>query len=260
MGRKFACASMLILLLLPGVFGCQMKTAGIKQSSPIAGKETGGEQLTRNDGLSAAVLKSIDDKVAYSAGLDAGLELQKIQLDINSINHLIQGIKDSLLGNEPLLTNDERNQVRSEFLAIRAERVAKELGAQAESNLAAGERFLQENANKEGVKTLASGLQYRILKEGNGTTPHREQKVTVHYVVKGIDGTEYDSTYKSGNPATVVVATTPLAWAEALQLMKTGEKREVYSPGFLAYGENGVGENIGAFQPLIFELELIAVH
>lgn len=259
MGRKFACASLLILLLMPGVFGCQMKTTGIKQSDPAAGNAA-GEQLTRNDGLTAAVLKSVDDKVAYSAGLDAGMQLQKIQLDINSINHLIQGIKDSLLGNEPLLTNDERTRVRSEFLAVRAERTAKELGAQAEINLAAGKRFLQENAKKEGVKTLASGLQYRILKEGNGTSPHREQKVTVHYVVKGIEGTEYDSTYKSGTPASIVVANTPLAWAETLQLMKTGEKWEVYSPGFLAYGENGVGENIGAFQPLIFELELIAVH
>lgn len=260
MGRNVACASLLTLLLLPGVFGCQIKATGIQEGTLVAGKETSGEQLSRNDGLTPAVLKSLDDKVAYSAGLDAGMELQKIKIDINSSHHLLQGVKDSLFGNEPLLTIDERKQVRSEFLAVRAVRLAKELGPQAETNLAAGNKYLQENAKKEGVKTLASGLQYRIISQGTGATPQPEQKVTVHYVVRSIDGTELENTHKLEKPATIAVAAAPPAWAEALQLMKAGDKWELYSPAILAYGEKGVGEAIGPFQAMIFELQLVAVH
>ena len=252
-------ARLLILLLLPGIFGCQMKTKGLQEGSLAPKEEVSREQSARSDRLTPAVLKDLDDKIAYSTGLDAGMDIQKIELNIKSINHLLQGIKDSLLGNEPLLTVDEQRQVRSMFLAERASKRSKELGSQTEKNLAEGNRFLQENAKKEGVKTLASGLQYRVLKEGIGATPRRDQQVKIRYVVRSIDGAEIDGTYKE-NPATLAVGGVLAAWSEALQLMKVGDKWELFAPAILAYGEKGVGEVIGPFQAMIFEIELIAIQ
>lgn len=260
MKRNSVSARLLVLLLLPGIFGCQMKTKGVQEGSLAPKEEVSREQSSRSDGLTPAVLKGQNDKIAYSIGLDAGTDLQKLELDINSIHHLLQGIKDSLLGNEPLLTVEERQQVRSEFYSERAAARSRQLGPQAEKNLAEGKQFLQENAKKEGVKTLPSGLQYRVLKEGAGASPKRDQKVQAHYVVRSIDGTELENTYKSEKPAILQVGKVVPAWNEALQLMKEGDKWELFAPAVLAYGEKGVGEAIGPFQAMIFEIELIAIQ
>ena len=122
-----------------------------------------------------------------------------------------------------------------------------------------GEAFLIENAKKEGVKTLPSGLQYRVLKEGDGKHPRKADQVVVHYKGTLIDGTEFDSSYKRGEPAKFGVQQVIKGWTEALPLMKEGSKWMLYIPWQLAYGEKGSGKLIGPKETLIFEVELIAV-
>lgn len=122
-----------------------------------------------------------------------------------------------------------------------------------------GEAFLTENGKKEGVKMLPSGLQYRVLKEGDGKQPKKSEQVVVHYRGTLIDGTEFDSSHKRGEPAKFGVSGVIKGWTEALQLMKEGSKWILYVPSYLAYGETGSGKLIGPHEALIFEVELIAV-
>ncbi len=122
-----------------------------------------------------------------------------------------------------------------------------------------GEAFLIENAKKEGVKTLPSGLQYRVLKEGDGKHPTKADQVVVHYKGTLIDGREFDSSHKRGEPAKFGVTQVIAGWTEALQLMKEGSKWMIYVPWQLAYGEKGSGKLIGPRETLIFEVELIAI-
>lgn len=225
---------LLILLLLPVTFGCQMK----------------GKSLT---------LKDQKDRTSYSLGLDVGRDLQKQELGLN-IDPLLQGIRDGVQGNKPLLSDAELEKVRKAFIAERTAAHAKAMGPEAEKNLAEGEAFLRENARKEGVKILPSGLQYRVLKSGTGASPGPEKNVKAHYIVRSIDGTELESTYKSGNAAVIPVSGVIPAWTEALQMMKEGDKWELFVPSHLAYGEKGVGKVIGPFQAVIFEIELLAIH
>ncbi len=132
-------------------------------------------------------------------------------------------------------------------------------GAHAQSGREKGEAFLAENGKKEGVKTLPSGLQYRVLKEGDGKHPAKADQVVVHYRGTLIDGTEFDSSRKRGEPAKFGVTQVIKGWTEALQLMKEGSKWMLYIPWQLAYGDKGTGKFIGPNETLIFEVELIAV-
>ena len=132
-------------------------------------------------------------------------------------------------------------------------------GARAQAGREKGEAFLAENAKKEGVKTLPSGLQYRVLKEGDGKHPTKADQVVVHYKGMLIDGTEFDSSHKRGEPAKFGVDKVIKGWTEALQLMKEGSKWMLYIPWRLAYGDKGTGKLIGPNEALVFEVELIAV-
>ena len=129
----------------------------------------------------------------------------------------------------------------------------------AEKNTTEGEKFLTENKNKPGVKTTASGLQYKVLKEGSGSPPKETDTVVVNYRGTLIDGTEFDSSYKRGEPATFPVNRVIKGWTEALQLMKPGSKSQLFIPANLAYGERGAGGDIGPNATLIFEVELLNV-
>lgn len=212
---------------------------------------TSGEKIANGN----SSLKDQQEKVAYSLGMRIGKDFAREEVDIN-VNALRQGIEDGLRGAEPRLSEVEIEQARKEFVAGREERRQSLAG----KNLVAGEAFLEENAKKEGVRTLPSGLQYRVLAEGNGVQPTPDNNVKAHYVVRGIDGTEYESTRKSGNPAVFPVSGIIPAFTEALPLMQEGAKWELYVPAKLAYGEKGVGNVIGPNQALIFEIEFIAVH
>jgi FKBP-type peptidyl-prolyl cis-trans isomerase FklB len=204
-------------------------------------------------------LKSENDKVNYSVGYQLGSDFKRQEVNINK-EALLQGIDDAIAGGEPLLSEQDR-RAALQGMAQRARQARMEqLNRQSVDNLRAGEAYLAENAKKDGVKTLPSGLQYRILAPGNGASPKATDKVTVHYRGTLLDGTEFDSSYSRGKPATFGVNQVIPGWTEALQLMKEGGKWQLYIPPALAYGERGAGGKIPPNSALIFEVELISVN
>jgi len=204
-------------------------------------------------------LKDPKDKESYSLGYQFGENLKKQGMEIN-LEVYTSGIRDSLGGKEPLLSTEEiRASIKGIQQRLSGERLkkTKEL---ASKNLAGGKAFLAENSKKEGVKTLPSGLQYKIVMDGVGPMPKASDTVTVHYRGTLIDGTEFDSSYKKEQPATFRVDGVIRGWTEALQLMKTGSKWQLFIPPELAYGESGAGRQIQPNSTLIFEMELISVN
>lgn len=204
-------------------------------------------------------LKSQKEKVSYIIGMDLAnnLKRQSIEIDPDS---LARGVKDALSGAKPQLTEQEIREVMTSFekeVRARQEDLKKVMG---EKNKVEGEKFLAENKNKEGVKTLPSGLQYKVITPGKGKKPQLTDMVTTNYRGTLIDGTEFDSSYKRGKPATFAVNQVIRGWTEALQLMEEGAKWQLFIPSNLAYGENGAGQVIGPNAVLIFEIELISIQ
>src|SRR6266705_3571541 len=183
-------------------------------------------------------LKDQKDKVSYSIGMQIGFNLGRQKVDVNS-DILAAGIKDAIAG-KPQLTPDQ----------------VKDIMAQFEKDMEQKQKELEENNKKSGVKTTASGLQYKVVKDGTGAQPKATDMVTVNYRGTLIDGTEFDSSYKRGQPATFPVNGVIKGWTEALQLMKQGSKYQLVIPSNLAYGERAMGPDIGPNATLIFEVEL----
>ncbi|MFL6583452.1 MAG: FKBP-type peptidyl-prolyl cis-trans isomerase N-terminal domain-containing protein [Chthoniobacterales bacterium] len=198
-------------------------------------------------------LKDQKDKVSYSIGLDIGFNFQKQNVDVNA-DALASGIKDALAG-KPQLTEQQVKDTMAQFEKDMQEKQATQ-GKQAAE---AGEKFLTDNKAKPGVKTTASGLQYKVLKEGSGATPKETDTVKVNYRGTLTDGTEFDSSYKRGQPASFPVNGVIKGWTEALMLMKPGAKYQLFIPAGLAYGPRAVG-GIPANSTLIFEVELLEVN
>jgi FKBP-type peptidyl-prolyl cis-trans isomerase FklB len=203
-------------------------------------------------------LKTPKDKVSYAVGAQIGADMKRQTVDIDPAV-LAKGLKDSFQGSKLLLTDQEMREavsgLQQQMAAKQAERM-REVGAK---NKQAGAAFLAENKKKEGVKVLPSGLQYKITKEGTGKTPKADDTVTVNYRGTLIDGTEFDSSYKRGEPATFLVKGVIKGWTEALQLMKVGSKWQLFIPSELAYGEQPAGRVIGPNSTLIFEVELLGI-
>ena len=204
-------------------------------------------------------LESLIDKVSYSIGLNIGKDFKAQNIEVNP-DLLARGIKDAISDSKPLLTEEEIQEAVGTFQQERmaeAEAMAKEMG---EKNLKEGEAFLQENAKREGVVALPSGLQYEVIEEGTGKSPKPGDEVTVHYRGTLVDGTVFDSSYERGEPVTFPVEGVIPGWTEALQLMKEGAKWKLFIPPALAYGERGAGQVIGPNATLLFEVELISVQ
>src|SRR5713101_1977249 len=200
-------------------------------------------------------LKDQKEKVSYAIGMNIGLNLSRQKVDINP-DVLAAGIKDALAG-KPQLTQDQVKDVMTQF----EKDMEQKQKAAGEKNKADGAKFLEENKKKEGVKTTASGLQYKVEKEGTGPQPKATDMVTVNYRGTLIDGkTEFDSSYKRGQPATFPVNGVIKGWTEGLQLMPVGSKWQLFVPSALAYGEPGNGRGIGPDTTLIFEVELLSVQ
>lgn len=199
-------------------------------------------------------LKDTKDKVSYSIGLNIGFNFKKQNMDLNA-DALMAGVKDAISGRKPLL---DENQVR-ETMTIWTKEVAEKQKAMGEKTKAEGEKFLGENKKKEGVKTTPSGLQYKVIKEGTGPQPKDTDTVTVQYRGTLIDGTEFDSSYKRGQPAEFPVTGVIKGWTEALLMMKVGSKYQLFVPSNLAYGERAMGPDIGPNSTLIFEVELVGI-
>lgn len=200
-------------------------------------------------------LKSQKDKVSYIIGMDIGTNLKKQSIDIDT-NILVKGMKDALSGGKPLLTEQE---IQETMVALQKEMMAKQTEL-AKKNKEQGEAFLAENKKKEGVKVLPSGLQYKVIKAGTGKKPKINETVTAHYRGTLIDGMEFDSSYKRGQPVSFPVSGVIPGWTEALQLMGEGAKWQLFIPPNLAYGEKGAGRDIGPNATLIFEVELISIQ
>ena len=198
-------------------------------------------------------------KRSYSVGFQVGGDFRRQGLDINP-EVLLEGIQDALSGAQPVMSEPEMRQTLVE-LQKRVETLEQEKRvALARKNGADGKAFLDENAAKEGIKTLPSGLQYRVITEGEGKRPGPEDTVTVHYRGTLIDGKEFDSSYKRNQQATFKLNQVIRGWTEGLQLMRPGAKYRFFIPPHLAYGEKGAGSKIPPNSTLIFEVELISVE
>ena len=205
-----------------------------------------------------AVLKDQRDKASYSIGVKIGADMKANALDLNS-EALVTGLQDGISGAKPQLSDKERADSLMAFEQDLQKKEIERLKQLAEKNKKEGAEFLAANKAKEGVKTLSSGLQYKVLAEGNGTQPKPTDQVTVNYRGTFLDGTEFDSSYKRGEPITFPVNGVIKAWSEALPLMKTGAKWQLFVPAELAYGEKGAGRAIGPNSTLIFEVELVGI-
>ncbi|WP_299708359.1 FKBP-type peptidyl-prolyl cis-trans isomerase [uncultured Pontibacter sp.] len=198
---------------------------------------------------------TLQEKISYIIGRDMATNLKKQGIDIEA-ESFVKGLKEVIAGQPSSLSQQD---VQSAMMALQQEMQEKQ-GAKGGENQKAGEAFLDENKNKEGVKTLPSGLQYQVLQEGTGKSPAASDKVTTHYHGTLIDGTVFDSSYERGQPATFPVNGVIAGWTEALQLMKEGAKWRLFIPANLAYGSQGAGDVIGPNTTLIFDVELISVH
>lgn len=207
----------------------------------------------------ATMLKTQQDKVSYSIGIQIGSSVkqqaQQQGLDVKP-DIIAAGLKDALSDAKPLLNEQE---VRETLMAVQREVMGKqaELG---EKNKKEGEAFLEANKKKPGVKTLPSGLQYQVLKEGKGPKPQATETVKAAYKGTLINGTEFDNSDKHGGPATFSLAGVIPGWTEALQLMPVGSKWRLFIPSDLAYAERGAGGLIGPNATLIFEVELMEIE
>jgi FKBP-type peptidyl-prolyl cis-trans isomerase FklB len=195
--------------------------------------------------------KDQKDKSSYAIGLNIGLNFNRQKIAINP-DAFAAGIKDGLAG-KPKMTEAE---VRETMTTFEKDMENKQKAA-GDKNAKDGEKFLAENKKKEGIKATASGLQYKVIKEGTGPQPKATDTVTVNYRGTLIDGTEFDSSYKRGQPATFPLNAVIKGWTEGLQLMKAGSKYQLFIPASLGYGDRGAGGDIGPNSTLIFEVELI---
>lgn len=203
--------------------------------------------------------KSDKERQSYAVGINIGesLHRQPVDLDLDS---LVKGLKDSMGGGKTLMTDDEAKAALMELgQQVKAKQEEKVSQAK-EANKKEGDAYLAANKTKPGVVTTPSGLQYKIITPGTGPKPTAQDKVTVNYRGTLINGTEFDSSYKRGQPATFPVGGVIKGWTEALQLMPTGSKWQLVIPADLAYGDRGAGNDIAPGSTLIFEVELISIE
>lgn len=198
------------------------------------------------------------DKVSYALGIGIGRQLSQMGAAGLNIDDFAQAIKDVIAG-DLKLGDAEAQQIVQEFFAKQEEKQKAEAAEKGKAAKQDGEKFLAENGKKEGVITTASGLQYQVLREGNGQSPKATDTVECHYEGTLIDGTKFDSSYDRGQTATFPLNQVIAGWTEGLQLMKEGGKYRFFIPYELGYGERGAGASIPPFSTLVFDVELVSV-
>ncbi len=269
-------AALIILLGLLGRAQAQQTPASSAQQTPPAGSaqapagtpkktpaakpgQAPAKKTATSKTATPLTLNTDKDKVSYAIGMNIGAAVKRDGVDVDTAI-LLRGLKDTLAGSKPLLTDQEAQTVMT---ALQADlRKKQELKQQqlADTNKNEGEAFLAANKTKEGVVALPSGLQYKILQEGTGPKPAATDAVTVNYRGTLLNGTEFDSSYKRGQPATFGVGQIIKGWTEALQLMPMGSKWQLFIPSDLAYGARGAGRDIGPNSTLVFEVELLSIQ
>ncbi len=200
------------------------------------------------------------DKLSYALGLGIGRQLAQMGAKDMSIDDFAQAIRDVIEGNDLKITNREAQEIVNDYFQKREEQMRAEMAEKGKAAKEAGEKYLAENAKKDGVVTLPSGLQYMVLKEGNGRNPKATDTVVCHYEGMLTDGTLFDSSIQRGEPATFGLQQVIAGWTEGLQLMQEGAKYRFFIPYLLGYGENGAGQSIPPYSALIFDVELIKVQ
>ncbi|MBE6261267.1 MAG: FKBP-type peptidyl-prolyl cis-trans isomerase [Prevotella sp.] len=199
------------------------------------------------------------DRVSYALGLGIGQQLAQMGASDLNIDDFALAIKDVIAGNPLQVKHQEAQQIVQEYFAKKEEVLSKQRQEAGKAHKEAGEKYLAENGKKDGVITLPSGLQYQVLKEGNGKKPTAKDSVKCHYEGFLIDGTVFDSSVQRGEPAVFGLQQVIAGWTEGLQLMQEGAKYRFFIPYRLAYGEGGAGASIPPFAALIFDVELIQV-
>jgi FKBP-type peptidyl-prolyl cis-trans isomerase len=207
----------------------------------------------------APELKTVKDKASYAIGQQIGETLKSRSFDVD-VNILTKGILDALAGAKPALSPEEIQDAMVTFQRESSAKATEKARQLSEKNQKEGEAFLAANKGKEGVISTASGLQYKVIKRGTGkVSPKVTDTVTTHYKGTLLDGTEFDTSYGS-DPASFPVGGVIAGWTEALQLMKVGDKFQLFIPSNLAYRERGAGGKIGPNATLVFEVELLAIE
>jgi FKBP-type peptidyl-prolyl cis-trans isomerase len=265
MGRTVAvCAGAMVagMMLCMSAMAQQSSTTNTQQAPAAktqkpATEASAGTGSAAKSGTGGLVTKK--DKQSYAIGMNVGrsLKQQPIELDPNIV---AQGLKDTLIGGKMALTDDEAHAVLAELqgeLQKKQEAMMQQMGS---ANKKEGDAFLAANKAKEGVVTLPSGLQYKILTKGSGPKPTTSDTVVCNYRGTLINGKEFDSSYKRGQPASFPVGGVIKGWTEALQLMPAGSKWQLFVPAEMAYGDRGAGPDIGPGSTLIFEVELISIQ
>ena len=233
---KFLTKAIFCITMMAFIFGCQ----NAKQQSNTTVPETDRE------------------KISYAIGVNMGQSISEIKDEID-LSMLQKGMTDKIQGKELQVSDDEAQSLLMAFSEKLKTRQQEEMALLAQKNLEAGKAYLEENKIKEGVITTESGLQYQVLKEGEGKSPEKSGKIKVHYEGTKLDGSVFDSSYKRGEPVTFQVDQVIRGWTEGLQLMKEGGKYRLYIPADLAYGARGAGQQIGPNEVLIFDVELLEI-
>jgi FKBP-type peptidyl-prolyl cis-trans isomerase len=233
------------------------------QTAPAAKKPatTGTAKTGAAAGPKAAaplVLNTPKEKASYAIGQNIGKAMKKDSVDIDP-NILARGIKDAVTGAKQAMTDEEEQTALQAFQTEMKGKMEAKAAATGLANKQAGETFMAANKTKPGVTTTASGMQYRVLTNGSGPKPTASDTVTCNYKGTLVDGKEFDSSYKRGQPAQFPVTGVIKGWTEALQMMPVGSKWELVLPPTLAYGERGAGPDIGPNSTLVFEVELVGI-
>jgi FKBP-type peptidyl-prolyl cis-trans isomerase FklB len=234
-------------------------SATTTQTAPAAKKPAATNPATKPAANPPLVLTTQKDKLSYAIGMNVakGLQRQSVEVDPAIV---AQGLKDTLAGGKTLLTEQEAQTAMTELQAEMRKKQEEKAKLAGDANKQEGAAFLAANKTKEGVVTLPSGLQYKVLKQGDGPKPTATDSVVCNYKGTLIKGTEFDSSYKRGQPATFPVNGVIKGWTEALQLMPAGSKWQLFVPPDLAYGARGAGQDIGPNATLIFEVELLSIQ
>jgi len=264
-------AACVLALGMAGATHAQQSTTGSSSTSTTKTQTTAGSSAKKTTGTATKSgsttprkapgppLTTDKEKQSYALGMNIGRGLTRQELDVDPAV-VARGLRDALAGAKPLLTDDEAQAALTQLqTAVKAKQEA-ELQKIGDANMKEGQEFLAENKTKDGVVTLPSGLQYKILTPGTGPIPGAADTVVCNYRGTFINGSEFDSSYKRGQPATFPVSGVIKGWTEALQLMPVGSKWQLFIPSDLAYGPRGAGGTIPPNATLIFEVELLSIQ
>ena len=255
----FTTQPLLLASLLVGSIVLSYGQTSTPAPAKPAAKKPATAGAAKTDTAAAPALKTDKEKVSYAIGADLGNKLKASSIDVDP-TILTRALKDTLTGAKPVMSDDEIRATLTELTKGLQAKQAAAAKEKSEANKKDGEAFLASNKTKEGVVVLPSGLQYKILKAGDGPRPTVADTVVCNYKGTLLDGKEFDSSYKRGQPATFPVGGVIKGWTEALQLMPVGSKWQLFIPADLAYGDRQAGPDITPGSTLVFEVELVSIQ